>query len=520
MKKFIAILIVLCISTALLAACTPATSYEAAMTMKEYLGNYDEPTITDYTVAEGFDIARIRLEVYNGSGWEPADENSSFDPNKPTFIFAHGLGPDLHGRYPEAMYAKGYNVLNFLWGAFSGNKVGVNNVGFLIWDKIDRYEINTEEEYALVMAEGFNCTVPELYLARYCDFFKNYPTYSQPIIMTGHSYGGQLTCAMSGLMTKCLNEHKLNPCIYPDKFMLIDPYFDNHNFTYECAWFGETFHGSSIAAGSAILDYDIENNTPIEILRTSSYVKMATHWGDVEKPKADVFYTSDIEMKVLYLELKDSETICPGINADDIARLHSIAEDFTLTVYREEPYEKGDVLLVGAKDVYTDEYGNVLYGKFAPASYSLAARGIHMDVTTNGSDYNRYDEWTITPTYYDPDYVNQLLPLSEADEAYLTYSWCTEDFSKIAGFVNADENKNGKYDDGASSRLNNVTVILKDTSGKVLQTIKTNRGYYEFKVEKDKDYVVEIHTSNYTDKSANVRSDGIVNIVDFLTTKK
>ena len=535
MRKFLVVLLVICIATAILCACgtTPKepteeqteekTITKTARTVAEDHAQYDEPTITDYHFAEGFDVNTIRLEVYNGSGWDFADGDSAFDPNKPTFIFAHGLGPDLHGRAPEALYEKGYNVLNFLWGTFSGNSLGIKHVGFQIWHGIDRYEV--AKTGRCVQAEGFDCTVAEIYLARYCDFFKNYPEYSLPIVMTGHSYGGQLTCAMSGIMTKYLNDNKLNPKIFPDKFMLIDPYFDNMNYEYDCKWFGQKFYGSSIAAGSAILDYDIANNTPIEILRTSYLVKMATHMGDTAREKAEVNYTRDIEMKVLYLELANPDVIMNYFNGnlgEGGGRLHSVAEDITLTVLRDTPYVKssGEVL-IGAKDVYLDDNGNYVYGKFAPASYSLAARGIHYDLYLNDPDFNQYDKLTLTPTYFDPDWVNaDDEDPSEEDRIYLTYSWFTESYSKVAGFINADVNSNGVYDDGASSRLTDVTVVLKDANGKVVDKCFTNKGYYEFKVTKNADYTVEIDSENYSSQTKNVKADGIINIVDFLASSK
>ena len=236
MKKAVAIILVISLISVLVlsfAACDkqdgtgtetePEVVLKNAVSISEEHETYQEISITDFTYPQGFDVGLARLEVYNGeeNRWEAADENSAFDPNKPTIFFAHGIGTDLHGRNPHAMYAKGYNVISFLWGVFSDNNVSLQNVEVLIWDRITMYY--DKEKSTVVMSDGFDCTVAEIYLARYCDFFKQYPGYNQPIIMTGHSYGGQLTCAMSGIMTKYRNEGKMNPAIFPIKYMLIDP---------------------------------------------------------------------------------------------------------------------------------------------------------------------------------------------------------------------------------------------------------------------------------------------------------
>ena len=545
MKKFIAVVLIATLMTVLFAACAGADTnktdenqtktetpvYKNALTIAEEKAEYNEPTITDYAVDPDFDVSKVRLKIYNGTGWEAADEDCCFDPDKPTFLFAHGLGPDLHAREPEGIYEKGYNVLSFLRGCLSGNSLGIIKIGKCIWENIDCYTTNDKDLYT---SDKFDCTVPELYLARYCDFFKNYPGYSKPIIMTGHSYGGQLTTAMSGLMTKYLNEGRLNPRIYPEKFMLIDPYYDTLNVEFNCKWFGQKFTGSSVGAAGAIFDYDAENNVAIELLRTSPLVELAKYMNMTgsDDGSSTIAYTKEVERKVMYVELEDVTQIDKQLSGlyDVGARKHSVAEDFTLTVYRENKtydvykYKSGEIM-VGALDVYTDEFGNPLYGKFAPASLDVAQRGMHLDANTNGEDFNNFSEWTISHTYYDEDSINWGLvemgeEMEEEDKLYMTYSWFTEDYSKIAGFVYADVNANGKTDDGASSRLNGVTVELKDANGKTLKTTETKNVYYEFEVEKNKAYTVEIHSLNYADQKATVTANGACNISDFLAVKK
>lgn len=483
---FCLISLLLCFSFTACDVISDNSGEEPASTLKECFSSStkNQPTISDYVVDDSFNIDLVRFAFYSPeTGWTEDVETAPFDENKPTFIYAHGQGSDCHMSTPEDIYNSGYNVINFLWGTFSNDDLF--SIEYKIWDNIQRFIVEEEGKDVTYEAEGFNCTVPELYVARYCNFFALHPNYNKPIRFIGHSYGSQLTMATSALITKLFNEGRLEARLYPERYTLLDPYFDNMDFTFDCKWLGCTLSSSSVGASS----YCIENilfpsNVAIEMLRTSPYVEMSIAMGDTTNENAVNYFTA-IKDRLRVTELKNSTQIVsqsPNM-IEGIGNCHSIATKF---------YFSGN-----ASEKYYDEDGALIFGREVPASFILATTGMHFDFTVSENNYLDFQDMTYSRTITEEN----------------------EDFTRIAGLVCFDENNNGIYDENAGNRLNGVCVELYDREGKLVDKVFTDRGYYQFDVERNREYTLVLSAKGYERKEITVETRYYVNITDIALGK-
>ena len=516
MKRFLGILMIAtwCLALALAAvACdntTPSDGQDAvqaleAKTMAETCNEatMDVPTITDYTVAEGFDIGTVRFAFYSPeTGWIEDVNDAPFDESKPTVIHAHGQGADGYMFTPDALYGEGYNVMSFLWGTLSDD-MDVLRIETRIWQRIADY-VDYENNGAIRTAEGFNCTVPELYVARYCDFFALHPDYRMPIRLTGHSYGGQLTCALATYFTKMYKENRIPARLLPERYTMLDPYFDNYGQDFECAWLGTTIHYSSVGAALyALANYLTPNNVAIEMLRTSMPVEFAGLMSIFDDDAPSYFDLLKPLFRVVELNNQNDLQNQFSNKIYGTGMLHTFANYF---------YFSPD-----AKLTYADADGVVCFGRANSASLVLATRGMRFNFYVDAEDYTRYDNITIERAQHvvsaKEDENGVLIDTSEEDAAAF------EALTVVAGLVSADANGNGLFDDLAADRLNDVTVVLEDVATGEKQTVRTVGGYYRFDVQRGTTYVLTTYATNYQSQSATVTASNFVNVKDFALGK-
>lgn len=448
----------------------PGIAPAHATTMADAYGEYTLHTYAEYTLDEGFNPDLVRIESYSpATGWVFADENAPFDTQKPTMIFAHGMGTGMHSNDPHFWYESGYNVLNFWWGCMADDEL--YPIEEKIWQRIKQYRVGD----TMYKVDGFDCTMAELYLGRYCDFFALYPSYNMPINMVGHSYGGQLTLAVATIMTMACNEHAFNPAVFPSKFTLLDPYFDNAKIPLESKWLGVEVENSSVGMAGKAIDILLENNIPVEILRTSPWVRLAAiAMGTVGAGKEDVTseYYQLIQSRLCYTELTNPEVLQRELGLiNGIERMHTISLDLYLDGYTKGAYEYE---------------GGFVAGRNATPSHILASMGRMYLLTMTDPSHN-YDEYTVVPKLTDE----------------------MDGMARIAGFVYAEGAPRA-----AGSRVNGVKVeLLKD--GAVMDTVSsTHNGFFAFDVEKDGTYALRFVADNVDTKTVRVTAEHVISVCD------
>jgi len=478
---------------------------EAKTLAETYATGGKAPTITDYTVADDFDIDTVRFAFYSpATGWVEDVANAPFDESKPTVIHAHGQGADGYMFTPDALYNEGYNVMSFLWGTLSDD-MDVLRIEQRVWQLIADY-VDYDNNGAVKEAAGFNCTVPELYLARYCDFFALHPDYNLPIRLTGHSYGGQLTLALATYFTKLYRDGRLPARLLPERYTMLDPYFDNYGQDFECGWLNTTIHYSSVGAALyALENYLIPNNVAIEMLRTSTPVEFAGFMSILDDDAPDYFNVLKPMFRVVELANQNDLQNQFSNKIYGTGMLHTFANYF---------YFSPD-----AKTLYADADGVAIFGRANSASLVLATRAMRFDLRVDSEDYTRYQAITVERVPHviaedEEEEIDVIVDTSEEDAAAFAA------VTVVAGLVSLDANGNGLFDDLAADRLNDVTVVLKNVATGETQTVRTVGGYYRFDAKRGQTYTVTVEADNYQRKEATVTASTFVNLSDFALAKK
>lgn len=447
---------------------TPQVYAEAKTIAETYAAAvHDVPTISDYTVPADFDLNTIRLEIWTPeTGWTADLANAPFDETRPTIIHSHGQGRNGYMFTPQALYNGGYNVISFLWGCMSDDEL--EPIEQKIWQRIEkyvRYDVDGSgvEHSVYVKTTEFDCTVPELYVARYCDFFALHPDYNMPIRLTGHSYGGQLNFALASYMTTLFLEGRLPARLLPERYTLLDPYFDNLPMDFECRWLGETIHFSSVGAAIYCIDKILApNNVAIEMLRTSPLVELATIMGVADDDAPDYF----VDLKPLFrvTELKNVNELREQFDDMTVGMgfWHTIANDFYFSPQ--------------AKELYYDAASELIFGRETPAEFVLATRGMHFDLWVDEVDYAQYQNVRVARTVTDAE---------------------TDDVCILAGLVTRDADGDGVADEKAAERLIGASVVLTDDATGEKQTYSTVNGFYRFDVLRDHTYTLQVHAGGY-----------------------
>ncbi|MDE6189074.1 MAG: hypothetical protein K2G37_02140, partial [Clostridia bacterium] len=150
-----------------------------------------------------------------------------FDPNKPTFIFAHGWEPDANNtsnglvedlithadtvsktgasvvNYAELLKEQGYNVALLGWFSYASDLTKLFRCIWVDFDDGNALSVRFAQELAAVMGED----------------------YSKDIKLVGHSYGSQLAIATVYQLTKFKENGIINNShLIPTRITLADPY--------------------------------------------------------------------------------------------------------------------------------------------------------------------------------------------------------------------------------------------------------------------------------------------------------
>ena len=152
-----------------------------------------------------------------------------FDPNKPTFVFAHGWEPEKNNStdglfedfvthketiantgtqdvrdYALLLKEQGYNVACLSWFSYASSLANLFKYIWLEFDGGDALSVRMAMELAIILGES----------------------YSKDVKIVGHSYGSQLALATTYQLVK-LQESKAfnNNHIIPTRMTLADPYF-------------------------------------------------------------------------------------------------------------------------------------------------------------------------------------------------------------------------------------------------------------------------------------------------------
>ena len=466
---------------------TPVVTHPDAKTLAATYttAEQDVPTITDYTVGADFDIDTVRFAFYSpATGWVEDVNAAPFDESKPTVIHSHGQGDDDYMFTPDTLYNEGYNVMSFLWGTLSDD-LDVLRIETRIWQLIENY-VDYANNANIKDEAGFDCTVPELFAARYCDFFALHPNYNMPIRLTGHSYGGQLTFALATYFTKLFMTNRLPARLLPDRYTLLDPYFDNYDQEFDCKWLGVKIPYSSVGIALYSLEhYLMPNNVAIEMLRTSDLVELGCIMSMGDEAAPDYFTQMKPQFRVVELGNKDDLRNQFSV-FDGSGFLHTVANDFYFSP--------------NAKAMYADADGIDIFGRANSASLVLATRGMRFNFDIDAEDYKRYENVTIARV---PHYYTQ-----KKNAAF-------DNLTVVSGLVAADANGNGIYDEQAAERLNGVLVSLTDSESGATQTMMTTSGYYRFEVKRGATYTLRVSANNYKMKTATVTAGAFVNVFDF-----
>lgn len=152
-----------------------------------------------------------------------------FDPDKPTFVFAHGWEPDKKNStdglfedfvthketvsktgtsdvrdYAKILKEQGYNVACLSWFSYANNLKNLFNYIWVTFDGGYALSVRFAMELALVLGES----------------------YDGDVRIVGHSYGSQLALATTYQLVKLQEKNAFaNDNIIPTRMTLADPYF-------------------------------------------------------------------------------------------------------------------------------------------------------------------------------------------------------------------------------------------------------------------------------------------------------
>lgn len=417
-------------------------------------------TMSEVYLPEGMDKEEFGLYWFSPeTGWvsATADPNTiPFDDSKPIASFAHGMGSGGMVREEEA-YAAGYNVAEFRWEQFADNNSSDTMVlQSRIWgvrDGIMGYVNNDDKE---IFDDVPDHGIAWIYACYFNDFMKTRPNFSgSEIHFMGHSFGGQLTLAVTSCMIWGVETGRFSKEYLPDRVSMLDPYLAIADDPTVCEWLDQKLDNGAIDIGVQELKKIIDLGISTSLLRTSPYILAAcSFWGgsSTEEMLADkaMFNEKYAGITALTLHttggtafLEKQLGLVSGIN-----ERHVIAEYWFVTSLNRP-------ILMDSASENSEEYG---YNGRIPLSYAYARIGSTYSLNFNETE-EVYSDDEITSTN-----INK---------------------AKIAGFAFNDENSNGVNDDRLYNRVGGVKVSLYKvgTSSPIQTTTTTKGGAYSFEVD-------------------------------------
>jgi hypothetical protein len=190
--------------------------------------------------------------------------NSYFDPNKPTFIFAHGWQPFLSHDLPNfdfdgidtaaAWIDDGWNIGIFVWNQFSDETTGVTSeIGFpsgeppqgvlhaeaKIWTPYGTMGMRWRDWDSLPpLGDGYSSppagtpSAAELFYETYMAAMTEYDYTGGVIRIAGHSLGNQMAIRLTKLVNDGIAAGEVPAHLRPTRVALLDPYWSPSPRTY------------------------------------------------------------------------------------------------------------------------------------------------------------------------------------------------------------------------------------------------------------------------------------------------
>jgi len=425
---------------------------------------------------------------------------SHFDPQKPTYIFIHGMQNDGGAigdercSYMTPFLTAGYNVLLFRWSQLSdeeypwnvegkiwGTNKNVFREGTSLYGMRWRKALTQIPDLDFVEDDVPNASVAEIFGAYYLDFFTRFDYQGSSIEFGGHSMGGQVAFAAASFLLTKEQEGLVNPAYLPDKVTLFDPYITQFYDGAYCAWL-QKYVSTYVSDKDGKPVYFVENKRKY----TSSIDLMA----DIAKALKDRgIATQIIPAETGYVYLL-------AMIYDDVA--YKKLCDNTVTIrYRSDWVENR-----------VDDFN----------AFHMAGRNwyIHSILDSLYPDDAMNNSTDVSPSAITQlDYVYARIGTSYIMQENKTENDFTDDaFSsdnvenaKIAGFAFLDANDNGLYDERLQARMAGVKVELYMVDGRKNKLIATRitdeSGYYSFDIARinangfDKFFIRVIAPSGY-----------------------
>ena len=434
--------------------------------------------LKDIEFPEGMLETGLGLYIWDPTNkdWVRTDTSEGkalFRKDKSTFIFAHGMGGNATVDCPDYYYENGYNPLSFKWGAFSDE---LDESWMLIADKIWYREYghwrrsdDTFEEFDLS-----NASATEIYAAFYYDLFEAFPDYSgSEIIMSGHSYGGMLTGAMTSFICSMYKKGHMPAYMLPDKVVFLDPYFSRADLL-TVPWLLKEEQPVDGNVNECL--YRASNDCKdlgiaVGLIRTSKMVCTTTTMNHFGLDLTGSYWK--FCNNIVYAHINDNWQ-------KEFIKYAGMIHGYGWSWFDE--YNTGYVLKDSSATV--EEEALCFY---MPYEKMFAKSGIKYDFDINETWKNIEDD-IVTSFFctYDP-YVNDAYT-NETETILNNYK---EGKAKIAGFAYVDNNGNGKMDERIKDHFAGVTVTVKNADGETIYNGKTgNNGYYEVETNIAGEYTV------------------------------
>ena len=487
---------------------TPSGRDKTAGTMADVKQAVDPkkefPKLDEIYFPEGIFDTGMGMYIWNDSAksWvrtNTAEGKALFRADKPTMIFAHGKGGNATVDRPAYFYARGYNVVSFLWGTFARER---DSIWYVIADKIwfregqrwipdlgsdDDSENNVEKE------DVPNVTVAEIYGAFYYDLFAAFPDYSgSEIRIFGHSYGGMLTGALISYLTASYKNGFLPAYMLPDRVDFLDPYFSFATETLgDVPWLGEEGTPAKGNVNEAIYQAILvcrELGIVVGLDRTFKPVCYPTTLLEYNVGKEEVTQSYwDFCNNIVYAHMSTDSSKAFGSQSDFFSYAHGYGWDWY------DNFSDGTVLSDTSALVPEEAYCF-----FMPYEKMYAKAGIKYLFDVNGT-LDPVDDDIVTSFFFnyenDPEYIKNDAfgnPDEDPEFAEEFAAGCYKSKAKIAGFAYVDANGNGVMDERLVGHFHGLGVVVKNAAGEVIYEGKTGlNGYYEAQTDVAGEYTVE-----------------------------
>lgn len=453
---------------------------------------WDEDTFTDLNVGIYWYSTDTKIPKKQGN------PNANFDPNKPTFIFTHGMKPgegyrardlislcgstdgyfadegfvsyeeevpDYDPQFYLTLLNLGYNVGQFYWSQLAEEDITGD---VKIWCSgttyKERYKVSylngTQSDYIIYQMPTTSVSV------LYGEAIKEAlgPDYNQTLRIAGHSMGGQLSLATCQYLVHQYNTQAItNKNLVPERVSLIDPYLSMTKFD-------DAFFGSATTLTQDSTGYNIPKNSYVVELVAQAmdditefgvavdaysgnetiyrlYNKATSVSGDQTMEWANAI-TDRITRNATWTFMTQTSRV---YTAELMA--HTLMIDYFFTTMYEEP-------------AY-DNWGLQLPSLTMSTADVLKYRGIHFEQSVKSEDVNPFfqhnNNYIRCDAYHNPITV----PIGgTANKRAVTADLYKKDSDVL---VASAEVQNGEYN-FAVTEAGDYTVKMLDGKGKTVET--------------------------------------------------